>query len=1043
MIYLQDCTLSDGGRANGGRFDNLARQTLSDIVKAGSRYVEVGTFCRKEYNADFTNYNYVMQANVLLEEKSKFVRYGVCIESDAFVLIDRLPNFVPNGIDFIRVVFPRDKLSEALVCCKTIIDKGYRIMVHPLCISLYSKQELATCIDAFSRLSPEAFFIDDSFGSFSADDLRQKMRIVEQAFSADTAISFCGRNYLYWQTELMQVLAGAADAHTIIVHTTAGGIGNPGHFFSSEAVAQFLNEHNVPVHYCVERYMAVTQRLYNRYGISLNPLMAVTATKILVTASINCDPNWGLYSTQTKYPISDEQFSDFIAQLSDMQKQSATVENYENAAQKFFQNQWNKKLAVIVPTANRPESIRYYLQQVGEAHEFYGIDLIFYDSSDDDETERVVEEFTEGKCEHIIYERYTGGFDGITIDEKGTTAYSVFSKRYKYVWMSRDSWVIDIAGIQKELFRYTCKSPDAIVLYSPGEDEKHIGYREYTDCTELFRDSCCHMSILGATIFSSEFMHRVLQNQPLDSKKNYGMYQPIAMFAQWASQPMFVISQTINYYYRSIHSSDVSFWNKNGRALWQWGENWYSLINGLPSVYDADKPDIYKFHIVGFTPFKFNESLIMRTTDSLTRKKVKQYAEYLPLVSDHSLNWFYVVSMIPKFVCRAMLNPKSRFGKAMNWLVHTYSYLKRFNEYPEPLPENYDISVFDTGEKNNGIIFADNDLCILFPVRDSTGILQDNLERNLGQYEAYHISVVVYDTSSGDEIKSLVCNELALHHRNIRYVRYEGAPNASSDDELIISAYKNFSHEYRYLWVMRDICLVNLKTCAYQIWQAIEDNKDLIVFSREKIDRADKFLYATEYDDACDLFRDTFNACLFPENMILKSNMMATVMREQPLGESNHGFWRTAAPFHYIAKHPFSAVVIAAEVFCYHPSTLLEAQESNSLWQWVDRLYAMFDMLPKEYADERESALRRVDQAYCFVRPVRLLRVRVAGKYRLRDVYQYGQNVAFVSGTSFSQLVRIGLTPKFLAKLMIARPTVFLWRHLLFDMNTDKLGDFQ
>lgn len=1039
MIYLQDCTLSDGGKANGGQFEELAQRTLSEIIEAGSRYVEIGTLCRKEYNTDFTNYNSLIQTKAFLKEKAESVRYGVCIESDAFELIDKLSDFTPNGIDFIRVVFPENKLSEALACCKTITDRGYRIMVHPLCTTKYSEQELAACIDAFSSLTPEAFFIDDSFGILSTSDLQKKLQFVERTLPANIAIGFCGCNYLNRQTELLQVLEKLSDIHTIIVHATAGGFGKPGHSFSCQAVAQFLNERSTFAPYCVERYISVAQRLYDQYGDSLN---SVTAEKLMITALANCDPNWGVYSTQADYPISDEQFADFIAQLSEAQKQSASKEAYEDAAQQFFQKQWNKKLVVIVPTANRPRSIRYYLQQVGRAHEFYGIDLIFYDSSDDDKTECVVKEFTKGKCKHIIYERYTGGFDGITIDEKGTTAYSVFSERYRYVWMSRDSWVIDIGSIQKELFRYTSKSPDAIVFYSPGEDEKHIGYREYTDCTKLFRDSCCHMSILGATIFSSEFIHHVLQNQPLDKEKNYGMYQPIAMFAQWAEQPMFVISQTINYYYRSIYSSDVSFWNKNGRALWQWSENWYLLVHGLPAIYDTYKPEIYKFHIAGFTPFKFTESLVMRTTGSLTRQKVKQYAKYLPLVSDHSLSWFYVVCLIPKFVCHVMLTPKSFFGRVMNWFAHTYSALIRLKRYPQPLPEGYDILAFDAGKKNNDIVFGDNDLCILFPVHDRVSILRDNLEKTLAQYEAYHIPVIVYDASTSDEIKSLVCDELALRHRNIRYERYEGAIDAFSDDELMISAYKSFSHEYRYLWLMRDICLVDFKTCAYQLWQAIEDAKDIIVFSRGKIDRADKLLYASECDNAGNLFRDTFNTCLFPENMILKSDMMAAIMHEQPLNESNRGFWRTAAPFHYITGHPFSVAVIVAEAFCYHPSCLLEAQEKNSLWQWVDRLYAMFSMLPKEYASERESVLRRLDETYCFVRPVQLLRGRIAGKYRLRDVYRYGRKVAFVSGTSFSQLVRIGLTPKFFAKLMVARPTGFLWKHLLSDINTDKIGDF-
>lgn len=1039
MIYLQDCTLSDGGKANGGQFEDLAQRTLSEIIEAGSRYVEIGTLCRKEYNADFTNYNSLMQAKAFLKEKSESVRYGVCIESDAFALIDKLPNFTQDGVDFIRVVFPKDKLTEALACCKTITERGYCVMVHPLCIAQYSQQELAACMDAFSPLAPEAFFIDDSFGAFSAGDLQKELQIVEPALPADTAIGFCGRSYLNRQTELLQVLEKAVDGHTILVHATAGGFGEPGHSFRCEVVAQFLNEHNAPELYSPERYMTAAQTLYDRYGDSLN---AVTAGKLMTTALANCDPNWGLYSTQSDYPIGDEQFADFIAQLSEAQKQKASEEAYEEAARKFFQKQWNKKLVVIVPTANRPKNIRYYLQQVGKAHEFYGIDLIFYDSSDDDETERIVKEFTGGKCEHIIYERYTGGFDGISIDEKGITAYAKYSQQYEYLWMTRDGWIININNIYLKLGEYLEKKPDAVVLYAPGEDIQGIGYKEYSSCTELFRDSCRRMTVLGTCFFSSSFMQKVLENHPLDMKVNYGMWQPIAMFAQWAAQPLFVISDTTYFYIGNIFGTEKSFWNKSGRALWQITENWYTLISHLPDIYENDKPEVLKIGHAIFTPFAFRQQLIMRTTGSLTFGKVKRYAKYLPLVSNHSLAWFYVVSLIPRFVCRAMLNPKSFFGKVLNWFVHTYSAYKRFNKYPQTLPESYDIFAFEAGKKDNDIVLGDNDLCILFPVRDRGDILRDNLERTLAQYEAYHIPVIVYDASAGDEIRSLVCDEFAPRHQNIRYVRYEGTVDAFSDDELMIAAYRNFSHEYRYLWLMRGICLVNLKTCAYQLWQAMEDDKDIIVFSREKVDRDDKFLYAAQYNNACDLFRDTFNACLFAENMILKSDLMTAIMREQPLGESNRGFWRTAAPFHYIAEHPFSAVVIAAEAFCYHPSTLIEVQEKNSLWQWVDRLYAMFDLLPKEYATQREPVLRRLDQVYCFVRPVRLLRARTAGKYRLRDVYQYGRNVAFVSGTSFSQLVRIGLTPKSFAKLKLLKPGCPFWSQDLIDANTNRIGEF-
>lgn len=1039
MIYLQDCTLSDGGEAIGGWFGDLARHVLSDTIKAGSRYVEIGTLCSKEYNANFTNFNHIMQTSALLQEKEPSVRYGVCVRADDFALIDRLPEHTADSVDFIRVVFPRDKRSEALSCCKTIMDRGYGVMVHPLLLSLYSGSKLTALMDKFSSLSPEAFVIDDSFGAFSADELRWKLKAAERGFPADTAIGFCGRDYMYRESELTQVLAEASEERTILVHATAGGIGKPGRAFSCEVVSQFLNGHRKPdtsTPYCVERYMDITQKLYGRYGASLNPIMTIGPVRIQHTASENCDPNWALYT-----PVNDEQFGDFIAQLSTAQKHHADEDGYEEAARRFYQKIWNKKLAVIVPTANRPESIRYYLQQAGKAHEFFGIDLIFYDSSRDDKTERIVKEFTEGKSKHIIYERYTGAFDGISIDEKGIAAYEKYSLQYEYLWMTRDGWLVDLSRIYLKLYEYLEKKPDACVLYAPGEDIQGIGYKEYTSCTELFRDSCRRMTVLGSCFFSSTFMRNVLKNHPLDMKINYGMWQPIAMFAQWAEQPLFVISDTIQFYIGNPYGTEKSFWNKNGRALWQVTENWYVLISNLPDIYDNDKPEVLKIGHAIFTPFAFRQLLIMRTTGSLTVGKVKQYAKYLPIVSKYPLKRFYTISMIPKCLCRAMINPRNIIGKVLYKLSVAYSLLSRFPPLPSPLPKNHDIAVFDVDEKNNDVVFAENELCILFPVHDRADILRDNLERTLAQYEAYHIPVIVYNAGPGDEVRSLV-DELASHHRNIRYARYEGAPDALSDDDLIFSAYKSFSQEYRYLWIVRDICLVDLNTCAYQLCQAVRENKDLIVLSRESIKKADQFLYATEYNDACELFRDTFCASLFPENMIVSSNMMEGIMRKHPPGESNCGFWQMAASFHYIAGHTFSAAVLSAEAFCYHHSNLVKIQEKNSLWLWVDRLCAVFDMLPEEYADERETVLRRLDLLYSIARPLRLLWARAAGKYRLRDVFRYGRKVALVSGTSFSQLVRVGLTPRFLAKLKIARPGYVLWRHSVLDSNTEKIGKF-
>lgn len=1031
-LKLMDYTL---GSANKNffavRYGKLAHDVIFGSIDAGSDYIEIGSLVCKEHNDETAEFNSMLQANSRIEDKKKDVIYGVGIKTDAFSLLNSLTERDPDGVDYIRLIFGKSDMAKALEYGRIVVEKGYILLVHPLCSDQYTYSQMKDCATLFAVLSPAVFFIDDSFGVCTACEVENISKLLDEALTTDTAIGFHGRECLYGMSELLDTVVDNVLSHDLVIDATLGCESRI-FDFSCDAIARWANK-RTEKKYDAGKYISLEERLRNALEA---PNYSHLRERLFLTAKYRCNPLWAWLSVFAKFPLFDEEFRLFISQIPDAKKLEVDEESYKATVQKWIQPLWNKKLAVIVPTANRSKSVEYYLQMVGETYEFLGVDLFFYDSSSDNKTERVIENFTKNEYKHIIHERYTGGFDGITIDEKGTTAYDVFSQRYEYVWMTRDGWIIDVFAIREKLLECFVKKPDAIVLYSHGEDEYNIGYKEYHDCAELFYDSCCHMTILGSTIFSSEFMKKVVKNQPL-GETNYGMWQPIAMFHQWGSGPFFAISCTAHYYFHDKYATRVSFWNKNGKALWQWAENWYTLIHNLPSVYDKYKSAVYKFHIVGFCPFQFEELLIMRTTSSLTWKKVTYYSKYLVQVSDYSLRRFYAICLIPKFICRAMLNPKNVFGRFMMRIADDVSVLSKESFVPSALSERYDLSKLDAARKNNDVVFAQNKLCIVLLAEGNVDALRENLDKSLQQYEGYNINVVVFDKSSSPNIKETIENTYASQHKNVYYKPFIGQKGLLADDEMVIEAYKECSAKYEYIWIMRDTDVVDLNICAFRIWDAAEKGKDLIGFTDENAS-------ATTCENCCDpveLFRDTF--CDFVKNgrIIAKRDLVNRVLAEQPLGESNMGLWQPMAFYAFFAQHPFDAALIGTDVF-YHPSSSLymSCMQDNLIWRWAERLHAVLSVLPRVYQKERKNVLLKWNSKLCGLHPLTLLNARIAGNLSVADAIKYGKKVREVSGLKYSRLIRISLMPKWIAKVSASQPQSLMRK---YGIDEQRIGEFK
>ncbi len=199
------------------------------------------------------------------------------------------------------------------------------------------------------------------------------------------------------------------------------------------------------------------------------------------------------------------------------------------------------------------------------------------------------------------------------------------------------------------------------MVYSTYQLEKNYDESPYTDARSLFLHCCQHMTILGTVIVSSKFIRRVIDAIPVDKEKNLGMWQPVAIFDYIADKPFTAHLLIGDIFWDNAYATATSFWNKNGKALWQWGQRWYEMITALPSVYEDAKEEVLRVEFFDFHPFRRKELIIMRMSDSLSFNKVRKYEQFLKFTSTVPLAEIYAVSIVPKFICRLLVNQPNTF----------------------------------------------------------------------------------------------------------------------------------------------------------------------------------------------------------------------------------------------------------------------------------------------------------------------------------------------------------------------------------------------
>lgn len=318
----------------------------------------------------------------------------------------------------------------------------------------------------------------------------------------------------------------------------------------------------------------------------------------------------------------------------------------------------DNKIAIIVPTQDRSVCVKSYIEAKIEEYSACGIELIFFDSSADQETKCVVDYYKKNNHK-IKYDIYNGEAEQNAIDKKVCAACMKYSSIYDYIILSSDRTIINIEKMKHYIKNGAEKEVDFFV-YDNGEEYCN----EYTSAVELLKDWGWRITSLSSVIFSSRFLEKMMKIYKIEDNNELGLWLMSAIFFTIANLNFKAMVFCSLGLWDKNTNGIISFWKSSGNAIWQWSCVWCRVIDALPEKYDKIKARAILSHDEKTGIFSYNELLNFKKNGNLTIKIVNNNAKYICRSSCVSLVWFYAIAIFPE-----------RFSEGI--IRRIYQFLKR------------------------------------------------------------------------------------------------------------------------------------------------------------------------------------------------------------------------------------------------------------------------------------------------------------------------------------------------------------------------------
>ena len=726
-IKLLDCTLRDGGYVNDWNFGKDAIIDIKkELDKSGTEIIELGFIRDEDKNEDRSIFTSIDEVKKLIKNKLPNREYAVMTEVSNPFPLDKLEPYSEGAPDIIRVIVWKRMLKEGYEYCKGIVEKGYKLCVQPARVSQYSDEEFIEMLNLFSSLNPMAIYVVDSWGTMYKDELLHYLNLANSNLKSEIAVGYHGHNNLMQAFEVACSFCEQNLARDLIIDSSVYGIGRGAGNLNSELIAKWMNE-KINKNYNLDTFTKIFDKyiskiyLQEKWGYSV---------PFEITAKYNCNPNYA--SFYEKLGVSNEMIEQAIKQITPEERIIFTEKKAQEAMRIANKNKWHHKVVVVVVTANRPKAITGYLNATLDDLYNYGIDLIIYDSTSNDEVKNLINIY-KNKYDNLIYDRWNGVYDGISIDSKVIDAYEKYSSKYDYVWITREGTPINVKEVIPNIEKYLFNNNNLVVVDSIWRDWKRHGNKTYIDPVELFKEQTHQMTVLGATIVKSDDIREMLEEVPLNKETNYGIWQPIAILNHFARKDFIASSWVGNLWLPNECANPSSHWHN--KTLWQWGERWYKSIMALPSVYDIYKNEVLRFELIDCQPFDEMFIAKSRKLDGISISKILKYKKYLQKTTKTPLWKFYVISIAPKFLAKVI----AKFIKKID-IKYNYNLPKTAKSKGEIINYEQNKNCFElTKNIKSNLLFGSQDnvenplITVFIPTYKRLNLLKESIDSVLNQ----------------------------------------------------------------------------------------------------------------------------------------------------------------------------------------------------------------------------------------------------------------------------------------------------------------------
>lgn len=254
-----------------------------------------------------------------------------------------------------------------------------------------------------------------------------------------------------------------------------------------------------------------------------------------------------------------------------------------------------KQLAICVPIYNQPEMLREMFVRCLSNYEDFGIDIYIYDSSSDNETENVIQEYR-ADYRNLYYKHLSAD---ICSNIKVLEAYQeiIEAKKYEYLWLCPDYIQLTRQGTESVL-EHCREGFDICVLNY--RDVENIGEKRYTDINAFFLDCAWHMTSYMATVIKlasfadvdwEEFYKRyTIPGRMLHSHVAF-YFEQLAKLPKVKAMHVPVSAAHLRV---SSYRKD-SLWKKEIYPIWC--DYWPDMVHALPDRYQYKEEVIKKLGV--------------------------------------------------------------------------------------------------------------------------------------------------------------------------------------------------------------------------------------------------------------------------------------------------------------------------------------------------------------------------------------------------------------------------------------------------------------